>query len=279
MKLVLLASILIPVFQLLSSTLWGTCRDLNTDTLYPPAQMDSLLLQEQSLDRAERIGLWARRFAEAEKPRYLFGLAEGGYVSRGLLVQDSRVDCVSLSYRVCELAQARNSEDALKIALGSRFAGAPEDSILDKEGRANYEHSSHLDYSLDMIRSGHWGNDISSGLQGARRDSVGSSRYPAGSFFYVPEENLLAEDLQEGDLLWLTLNPAHESAAKLREDYGLVIGHIGIVILEDKTPCLVHAASRSLSGHYEGGRVVQVPLADYLQRVERFHGVIVSRFD
>ena len=40
----------------------------------------------------------------------------------------------------------------------------------------------------------------------------------------------------------------------------------------------VHAASSDLTGVYEGGRVVQVPLTLYLERVDRFCGVMITRF-
>ncbi len=43
-------------------------------------------------------------------------------------------------------------------------------------------------------------------------------------------------------------------------------------------PWLVHAARSDLEGWYEGGTVVKVPLADYLARVDRFSGLIVTRF-
>lgn len=43
-------------------------------------------------------------------------------------------------------------------------------------------------------------------------------------------------------------------------------------------PELVHAARSGLSGRYEGGTVVTVPLAEYLDRVGKFGGVVVTRF-
>ncbi len=53
---------------------------------------------------------------------------------------------------------------------------------------------------------------------------------------------------------------------------------MGIVIVRDGEPWLVHAASKPLPGWYEGNAVVKVPLAVYLQRVERYGGLIVTRF-
>ncbi|MEZ4396211.1 MAG: hypothetical protein R3C71_04845 [Candidatus Krumholzibacteriia bacterium] len=248
------------------------------DALQAAAGTDSLLALEQGLPTGERIGRWARRFLADPASEYRFGLKEGGYVAEGLLVSDHRQDCVSLLYRCTELARASDADDALRVALATRFAGAPLDSLVDSAGRVNYDRPEHLDYSLDMVRSGHWGVDITSTLTGAAADSVGSSRYPAGSFEEVPEAALQVKELREGDIVWFVLDPAHPAARKLREDHGLVIGHIGIVVVEGEERRLIHAASSPLPGEYAGGRVVWVPLATYLARVERYGAVIVTRF-
>jgi len=245
--------------------------------LFAPAAMDSILAAEQGLPTPVRIGRWARRFLADPASEYRFGLAEGGYVAKRLLVSDHRQDCVSLLYRCCELAQASTHEDALRIALATRFAGAPLDSLIDATGGVDYDRPEHLDYSLDMVRSGHWGADVTASLSGARPDPVGSSRYPAGSFLAVPEAALRAEELQEGDIVWIVTDPAHAGARKQREELGLVIGHIGIVVVEKGERRLIHAASSPLPGEYEGGRVESVPLAAYLRRVERYGAVIVTR--
>jgi hypothetical protein len=242
------------------------------------ATEDSFLVAEVDLPTPERIGRWARRYLEAEGVEYLFGLKEGGYVAEGDLVRDNRQDCVSLMYRVTELARAADHHDALDWALKTRFAGADPDSVVDATGRVDYERPEHLDFSLDMIRSGHWGRDITADLSGARPDSAGSSRYPAASFVTVPEGALVEEELREGDIAWMVLDPAHEAGGKLRIQYGLVIGHIGIVIIEEGRPWMVHAASSGLEGWYEGGTVETVPLKVYLERVERYSAVMVTRF-
>jgi len=239
---------------------------------------DSLLAEEKNLPAAERIGRWARRFRDAQGVEYLFGLAEGGYAAAGDLVRDDRQDCVSLMYRVTELARAEDHRDAVAWALRTRFAGAPLDSVVDEQGKVDYDTPEHLDFSLDMIRSGFWGIDISSHLTGARIDTVGSSRYEAGSFTVVPEATLVEGELQEGDIVWFVLNPDHPQGGKLRREFGLVIGHIGIVIEEEGRPWLVHAASKDLEGWYEGDTVVQVPLAEYLGRVGRYSAILVTRF-
>ena len=129
-----------------------------------------------------------------------------------------------------------------------------------------------------MIRSGLWGLDVTAEFAGATPDTAGTARYAAGSFDFVPTASLEGADLQEGDIAWFVLNPAHEGAAKLRLEYGLVIGHIGIVIIDEGQPWLVHAARSDLEGWYQGGTVVKVPLVEYLARVDRFAGIIVTRF-
>jgi hypothetical protein len=247
------------------------------DRLLPAAAEDSLLAAQQGLPTAERVGQWARRFLAADGIRYVFGPNADGYVAEREIVRDHRQDCISLLYRCTELARARDHRDAIAVALATRFAGAEPDSVVDVEGRVDYDDPSHLDYSLDMIRSGHWGADVTAQVGAAEPDTVGTSRYPAGSFSYVPKAKLDPALLREGDVCWFVLDPNVASARKLRDTYGLVIGHVGLVIIEDGKPWLVHAAVSGLSGWYEGGTVVKVPLVEYLGRVERFAGLKVTR--
>lgn len=224
-----------------------------------------------------RVGFWARRFLAESQAEYRFGLAEDGYVSQGRLVLDDRMDCVSLMYRCTELARASGPDDALMWALRTRFSGAPLAAVIDSEGAVDYDRPEHLDFSLDMIRTGIWGRDVTHQFTGAGIDTVGSSRYPAGSFSYVSQTHLKTEELAEGDIVWLVLDPADKKAASLRQEYGLVIGHIGIVVKDEGETWLVHAASSDLSGCYQGGQLVRVPLRTYLDRVERYGGVKVTR--
>lgn len=250
----------------------------HADRLLPVAVEDSLLAVEQSLPTAARVGLWARRYLAGTGIRYVFGPSPDGYVAERDLVRDHRQDCISLLYRCGELARARDHRDAIALALGTRFAGADPESVVAADGGVDYDSPAHLDYSLDMIRSGHWGRDVTAQVGVAAVDTVGTSRYPAGSFSYVPKAAFEAATLREGDVVWFVLDPGVPSARKLRDQYGLVIGHVGLVIVEDGRPWLVHAAVSGLSGWYEGGTVVKVPLTEYLGRVEKFAGVMVTRF-
>jgi hypothetical protein len=254
-------------------------RNLGVADILDVAAVDSVLALEQGAPVGERIGRWARRYRDSGRTEYLFGLADGGYAAEGLLAPGLRQDCVSFLYRVTELARAGSARQAVELALAVRFAGADPDSVVGPDGRVDYDRPEHLDFSLDMIRSGHWGRDVTAELTGARPDSVGSSRYPAGSFVTVPEQELVAGELREGDVVWLVLDPADDKARAMRERYGLVIGHAGVVIVENGERVLVHAASSPLPGWYERGGVVSAPLPVYLQRVERYGAVMVTRLE
>lgn len=243
-----------------------------------PAALDSVIAAERELPVPARIGRWARRYLAWPDTEYRFGLAAGGYAAEGLLVAGPRLDCISLLYRVTELAQAADARDAIRLALASRFAGAVPDSVVGADGRVDYDRPEHLDYSLDMIRSGRWGEDVTAGFTGAVLDTLGSARYPRGSFRYLPSAVATTAELQDGDLVWLVLNPDDPAARALRDESGLVIGHVGIVIRDGGAPQLVHAASRPLPGQYDRTGVVSVPLAAYLERVERYAGIVVTRF-
>jgi hypothetical protein len=232
---------------------------------------------DPGLPIGRRVGLWARRYADAGAASYCFGLADSGYAALGRLVLDERHDCISLVYRVTELARSGGGRGAVAAALATRFAGADPADVVDQNGLVDYDHPTHLDYSLDMVRSGHWGRDVTGTMHGSRPDSLGTARYPAGSYLWVPEADLREDDLREGDIAWLVLAPEDSKARGLRDEYGLVIGHVGVVVIDDGRPWLIHAASSPLPPWYEGGRIARVPLAEYLARVERYGGLIVTR--
>jgi len=224
----------------------------------------------------EKISRWIG-FSSRQSHGYRFGLAEEGYVTEGKLFMNGHYDCVSFMYRCTELARATSERDNLAWALRTRFAGAHPDSVVGPDGRVDYDRPEHLDFSLDMIRSGIWGRDISAEVGRLEVDDVGSLRYPAGSFSWVPARDLNHARLQIGDIVWFVLNPENKKARKLRDEYGLVVGHLGLMQEHEGQLVLVHAASSDLDGVYEGGQVVMVDLAIYLQRVDRYAGVFVTR--
>lgn len=276
------------VVVVLVAVVVGACRSeqdavvvLNegVEGVFDQGLVDSVLATEQQAATARRVGDWALRFrAAGGGTGYRFGLAEGGYVSEGRLAPGREFDCISFVYRVTELAQARSAADAWRVALETRFAGAPHDSVVDADGRVDYDRPEHLDFSVDMIRSGHWGRDITGQLAGAAADTLGSSRYPAGSVTTLAAHRLDRDQLQHGDLVWFVLAPANEAAARLRHEYGLMIGHVGVVVRDGDEVALVHAASKALPGWYDQAGVVRVPLTEYLARVERYDAVMVTRF-
>ena len=227
-----------------------------------------------------RISSWARNRQQAESS-YLFGLADGGYAAEGRLVTSGDYDCVSFMYRCTELARATSKRDNYSWALRARFAGADIDLVVGSDGRVDYDCPEHLDYSLDMIRSGIWGRDVSAEVGATADDAVGTSRYPAESFAWIPAGSIDHTQLKPGDIIWLVLNPDDKKARKLRDEYGVVVGHLGVMAQcgENDKLCLLHAASSDLSGQYEGGQVVSVDLSVYLEKVNRYAGIIVTRIE
>jgi len=224
-----------------------------------------------------RVARWADLFQQRGETTYLFGLKPGGYVADSLLVQDFRQDCVLFSYRCAELAQASSPRDAILRALATRFAGTPPDSVVSASGGVDYNHPSHLDDSLDLVRSGFWGRDVTEEVGVAVRDAAGTTRYPPGSFAYIPSAQLRLDRLADGDLLYFVFDEKSTRGQKMRQEYGTPIGHQGIVSRLGDRVDVIHAAISDLPGEYLGNRVVRVPLATYLRRIESWKGVIVTR--
>jgi hypothetical protein len=249
--------------------------------LDPSVSLPATLLQEKMdawhrLPIGERVARWADLFRQRGDATYRFGLLEGGYVAEGLLVQDFKPDCVLFFYRCTDLARSRSPREAILRGLESRFAGA-ETAPVDSLGRVDYDDPAHLDYSLDILRSGIWGRDVTREVGVAIADSVGTSRYPAGSFDYIPSQSVRMDRLQDGDHVFFVLDENSERGRKLRQEYGLVVGHQGIAHRRGTSLSLIHAASKDLPGEYAGNRVVEVPLRTYLQRVETHKGILVLR--
>ncbi len=239
------------------------------------------LLDDYALQPLDsRISSWALN-REKETHGYLFGLAEGGYAKEGRLITGGDYDCVSFMYRCTELARATSKRENYSWALRTRFAGADVDLVVGPDGRVDYDRPEHLDFSLDMIRSGIWGRDASAEVGVAVDDALGTSRYPANSFAWIPADVIDYSLLKAGDIIWFVLNSEDIKARALRDDYGIVVGHLGVMAKcgESEKLCLFHAASSDLSGQYEGGQVVSVDLAVYLERVGRYAGVFVTRME
>ncbi|MFQ5600595.1 MAG: hypothetical protein ACE5G2_08575 [Candidatus Krumholzibacteriia bacterium] len=254
-------------------------RNLDAVVSLPETLLADRLSAWRDLPIGARVARWAELFLERGDAVYLFGLGPGGYVADSLLVQDFKPDCVLFSYRCSELARSRTPQEAVTLALETRFAGARPASAVTPSGAVDYDDPSHLDYSLDIVRSGLWGRDVTLEVGEARVDSAGTSRYPARSFRYIPTEALRLDRLEDGDLLFFVLDENSKRGRKMREEYGLVVGHQGIARRGQDTVYAIHAAQRDLPGEYAGNRIVRVPLLTYLRRVESFKGVLVTRLE
>ena len=254
-------------------------RNLGPRVSLPESLLSAHLAAWESLGVGSRIARWAQLFASRRDNTYCFGPKPGGYVAESLLVQDRKFDCVLLFYRCTELARATSPRDAVLLALTTRFAGGDPARVVSPAGGVDYDDPSHLDYSEDFAATGLWGRDVTREVGLAVPDSVGTSRYPAGSRWFIPTRRLRDDRLQEGDLLFFVLDERHPGAAKLRAQFGLLVGHQGIVHVEGGEVLLLHAAQSDLQGVYTGNRVVAVPLRTYLERMERFKGILVNRIE
>jgi len=245
----------------------------------PESLLTNRIAAWRSLPVGERIARWGQLFASRDDNTYLFGPKTGGYVGDSLLVQDHKFDCVLLFYRCTELARAGTPRDAVLLALGTRFAGGDPSHVVHADGAVDYDDPAHLDYSEDFAATGQWGRDVTREVGAAVPDNIGTNRYAAGTRWYIPTAAVGSAKLQDGDLLFLVLNEKHPGALKLRQQYGLLIGHQAIVVHDGDTVAMLHAAIGDLEGVYRGNRVVQVPLATYLGRIDKFKGVMVSRIE
>ena len=249
----------------------------NPHTL-PSRTIDSLMTALEPLPLGEKIAFWADYFWRRGDATYLFGLAEEGYVREGRLVDDFRTDCVLFFYRVTELGRSSSALEAVQFAFGTRFYGAILEDVVDAAGRVDYDNPVHLDYSIDLVRSGIWGQDVSAQLGELAADHAGSSRYAPDSVQYLPKERIDYARLRNGDIVWMVSDEATDYGRKLRES-GAIVGHLGIVKVEQGEPQLIHAAAKGLSGVYAGGKIEKVGLRTYLSRVENFKGLIATRIE
>jgi hypothetical protein len=227
------------------------------------------------LPLGDRVARWAVFFLDRGEATYVFGDAPGGYVHEGRLVDDLATDCVLFLSRIVELATSRSPEEAIDRALELRFPGCPPGELVTDRG-LDFAHASRLRYGEDMIASGGYGTIVTEEA-GTTEDDRGTGRYPRGAVAFVRTGQVQEATLRNGDLAFFVLNPNHEGARRAREETGAVIGHMGIIERRGGTVHLVHAALRALPGVYEGNRIVSVPLSTYLERVDRFAGLVLTR--
>jgi hypothetical protein len=242
------------------------------------AEIDSLMDSVQGKTVGDRIAFWADTFFRDGRARYLFGLDPDGYVTAGRLVDDFQMDCVLFLYRTTELGRSASAREAVQFAFGTRFFGAGVNDAILPDGRVRYDHSSHLDYSEDMLKSGIWGKDVTSTI-GPTQTDPGNERFPGGSLLFVPKDRINYAALKSGDIIYFVTDEKTPKGIESRSGKGALIGHIGILVRDGGDPYLIHAAKSGLAGYYEGGKVEKIPLRTYLERVDLFKGIMVGRIE
>lgn len=211
----------------------------------------------------KRLAFWAEQFVGTPYDTDPLGV----YVNCRKVVCDIEVDCMYLAFRSAELATSETPLQAVERALDLRFRtkGMVENGIV-----LNYEER--FEYGEDMVTSGKWGEDVSA--------KVGKTERVVGSrgreyYDYLPKAVMLRPDalknLRDGDIIFFLKDPS-------RRVVGEVVGHLGIIKVEDGTPKLIHASGSKKGKDRPGGGVVKkVDLLDYLTNM-KFIGVIITRF-
>lgn len=219
---------------------------------------EKLYEKSRSYSSGERIALFAESFVGTPyDPDPL-----GEYVTKKAIVADDRVDCMYLVFRSVELGLSKSPEEARNRALEFRFITHGK---LDAEGNVqNYDER--FQYAEDMIRSGKWGRDLTPLL--GENNAVPGSR---GIAFMnmLPKENTAGAfpKLISGDIVFFVKAPEKRTV-------GEIIGHLGILKLENGKLFLIHASGSK----NKGGTVKKVLFKDYLNEMP-FTGIIVTRLE
>ncbi len=223
-------------------------------------------LQEQVNTRpiADRIVFWAEQFINT--PYDTDPLGE--YVRSEKVVCDPRVDCMYLVFRAVELAQANTPEGATDRALDLRFRTR---GRIERGRVVNY--NERFEYAEDMIASGRWGRDVTEEV-GNTLSIPGTQGHDAVTI--LPKNELLRMEnlgkLKSGDLIFFVKDPAKRVVSE-------VIGHLGIIKVENGTHWLIHASGTKASADGAGGGLVKkVGLVDYFSSMN-FIGVKFTRFE
>jgi hypothetical protein len=249
--------------------------NLDNPNVLPSSEIDSLIATIADKSVGERIAFWADFFYRIGRTKYVFGLDPEGYVSQGRLCDDFQTDCVLFLYRTTELGRSSSAREAVQFAFGTRFYGAGVEEAILPDGRVRYDHPAHEDYSEDIFKSGIWGEDVTAKI-GPVRPDPGNERFPAGTISFVPKHQINSAAFQPGDLVYFVLDETKPKGAEMRAT-GILIQHLGVVAREGNEVYLIHAAKQPLTGYYDGGKVEKVPLQTYLDRVDTFKGILVSR--
>lgn len=210
-----------------------------------------------SMPTGGRIAFWADYFVGTPYDQDPLG----AYVSRKAIVADDRIDCMYLVFRSVELAMGISGKSPEEIALDKRF---------HSRGRLNngivMNYSDRFQYGEDMISSGKWGREVTGEL-GRTRNVPDERRKMSVRYAPVPAIAKGLAKLREGDVIYFVKRPE-------KRIYGEVIGHMGIIKIENGKTLLIHAAGTKKSG----GEVRKVDLDQYL-RTTPYIGAKVTRFD
>lgn len=208
----------------------------------------------------ERIAIWAERFVGTPyDPDPL-----GEYVRKEVIINDDRVDCMYLSFRVVELAMSSTPDEVIQIALDKRFLTK---GVLKEDRVKNY--NERFQYGEDMLDSGKWGREITA--------TLGELIYINGSrgrnrIAIISKEELLKIlsdkeiPLRDGDFFYFIKFPE-------KRLIGEIVGHIGIIKKEGEKIFMIHASGNK----NKGGSVKKVLLNEYVKSMP-FAGVRIGRF-
>lgn len=240
---------------------------LDNHTLpHGPFTTDNIAALQKRMSKApvgQRVAFWAESFLGAPYDTD----PKGAYVTSRALVYDAEVDCMYLVFRAASLATSDTPEAAAERAKELMFTtrGKVVGGLV-----TNYDER--FEYAEDMVASGKWGKDITA--------TLGKTTRLAGSRSHDHVDVLPKDEaqkpgalkrLQDGDIIYFVKDPA-------RRAVGEIVGHLGVVKVEDGAPMLIHASGNKSTCDKTGGGVVKkVALADYMAKM-KFVGVMVTRF-
>jgi hypothetical protein len=258
-------AILLASLQLFSACASRT--QLKVDSGFTPLAAEDIQKNQNLVNTrpiGERIAFWGEQFVGA--PYDVDPLGE--YVRSEKIVCDYRVDCMYLVFRAVELAQANTPEGAMDRSLDLRFRTRGR-----IEGGRVINYDERFAYAEDMISSGRWGRDITTemgesvDIQGLRR----GEKTPMLSRGELLKSEVYSK-LKTGDLIFFVEDPTKRSAGEL-------IGHLGIIKVENGSLLLIHASGLKSSDQRPGGGVVKkADLLEYFTNM-KFIGAKFTRFE
>jgi hypothetical protein len=205
----------------------------------------------------ERIAFWAEQFIDTPYDAD----PQGEYVSRKVIIADERVDCMYHTFRSVELAMGKDPADSLAIALEKRFHSR---GVIEDGKVRNYEER--FRYGEDMIESGKWGREITAELWDTATVRGERGRGPV---LMIKKQDIqqMLKRLRNGDLVFFVKDPGKRVS-------GEIVGHIGIIKVEEGTVYLISAFGQK----NKGGKVKKTLFAEYSAGMP-FVGIRVNRLE